>query len=136
MPIFTWLFTLSTVISVQPQTALKRKANATSFLFEDIKIHTIAKETICIKISVHSIKHIHYSTVTPMQIFSCRRSFLKNTYLQVVDQFITLDIKFHGNRYFSPVDLPTSGEFQSFLRLFYSREAYLTNEEMYHCSKG
>lgn len=121
--------------------ALIRRANAISFSLDDTKIHSIAKESICLmQIRVQSFKYIHYSIVTSREFFLCKRSFGRHTYyyLQAVDQCIRLGIKYHGTRYSSPMGLPC-GEFQRFLRLkeFHSRVANLTSkgEEKYHVRK-
>ena len=68
------------------------------------------------QISIQSFRYIHYSTIIPMEIFPGKRSFRRNTSLQAVNQFIRLDVRYHGSRYLSPMDF-SSGEFQSFLRL-------------------
>lgn len=83
--------------------ALIRRANSASFSLDDTKIHRIAKESICLmQIRVQSLKYIHYSTVTPREIFLYKRSSGRHTYWQAVGQFIRLGIRYHGIRYSSP----------------------------------
>lgn len=96
----------------RPLAALIRKINA--FSVSLTRYHQ--RTRLLMQISSQSFtSYIHFSTVTSLAIFPCKRSSGRSTCLQAVDQYIRLDTKYHSSRYLSPMDL---WEFQGFLRLW------------------